>query len=180
MYYLTIFLCATNLLFLSWSFSLYSNYPWFWAGSILWRCLSGGTCSAAGAWKCSCITSRKPPSCPFWEVLGSGGAWSNWERLLAEAPHTRATEVAVQGEWKQPGFPSKNRRDYRDTGNNKWIKMVSECVKKVCEEKLESEKEEAASRETARVSVLWICRQWVTDLQDNSNITFHYCNYRGK
>ena len=60
------------------------------------------------------------------------------------------------GERKQRGFPSKNRLDHRDTGNNKWIRPVSGCGKKMCEEKLEPEKGVAASRETARVSVLWV------------------------
>lgn len=68
-YYLTSFLCAVNLLFLSWSFALHSNYRWFWAGTILRRRLSGGTCSAVGAWKCFSITGRKQPSCPSWAAL---------------------------------------------------------------------------------------------------------------
>lgn len=80
------------------------------------------------------------------------------------------------GQMKQCGFPSQNRLNHRDIGNNKWIKVVRGHGKKMCGEKLEPEKGEAASRETASVSVPWMRSQWVTDLQDNSNITFHDCN----
>lgn len=87
-------------------------------------------------------------------------AWEQPGGLLAEGPHTQAGEVAVGGEWKQCGFPSKNRFDHRDRGNNKWIKLVSGRGKKMREEKLGLEKGEAASGEAARVSGPWTHSQW--------------------
>lgn len=50
----------------------------------------------------------------------------------------------------------------------------------MCEKKLEPEKGEAGSKETAQASVLWVCDLWVTELQDNSNTTFHDCKERDK
>lgn len=45
----------------------------------------------------------------------------------------------------------------------------------MCEKKLEPEKEEADNNETVWVSVLQVHGLWVTELQDNSNITLHDC-----
>lgn len=45
--------------------------------------------------------------------------------------------------------------------------------KKMCEKKLEPEKEEADNNGSVWVSVLQVHGLWVTELQDNSNITLH-------
>lgn len=53
------------------------------------------------------------------------------------------------GKRKQRGPPSKSRLYCRDTGNNKWIKVIHGGGKKKCEENLEADKGETFVREAA-------------------------------
>lgn len=101
-----------------------------------------------GQYHCRLIFGRNRKKCvdekksTLSELISSSGetaaqqvrAWEQPEGLLAEGPHTQATEVAVQG--NQHRCPGKNTFDHREIGNNKWIKLVSGRGKKMCEEKL--------------------------------------------